>query len=128
VPLSGAMRGRFAGDVSLPLFNIDRRVEVKVRGHGFAQLCRWLADSDFLVVKVDRREPLVVLRLKFGVKIAAAAERAKNESQNAERNSARLLRRANPKSYANNGRIAPGGPGKTVELLQWLRTKTTIRK
>ena len=34
VPLSGAARGRFGGDVSVPLLGIDRRVEVKVRSDG----------------------------------------------------------------------------------------------
>jgi hypothetical protein len=31
VPLSGAARGRFGGDVSVPLFGVDRRIEVKAR-------------------------------------------------------------------------------------------------
>jgi len=31
VPLSGAARGRFGGDVSVPLLGIDRRCEVKAR-------------------------------------------------------------------------------------------------
>src|SRR6478609_7705390 len=42
VPLSGAARGRFGGDVSMPLFGVDRRVEVKVRADGFRELYRWL--------------------------------------------------------------------------------------
>jgi hypothetical protein len=78
VPLSGAARGRFGGDVSLPLLGIDRRVEVKARAHGFAQLYSWLGDHDFLIVRADRSEPLVVLRLKLATEIAAIAERAKN--------------------------------------------------
>jgi hypothetical protein len=78
VPLSGAARGRFGGDVSLPLLGIDRRVEVKARAAGFRQLYDWLADHDFLVVRADRSEPLVVLRLKLAAEIAATAEKAKN--------------------------------------------------
>src|SRR6516164_6339580 len=65
VPLSGAARGRFAGDLSVPVLGVDRRVEVKVRGNGFRELYGWLGNHDFLIVKADRREPLVVLRLKF---------------------------------------------------------------
>jgi Holliday junction resolvase len=81
VPLSGAARGRFGGDVSVPLLGIDRRVEVKVRGNGFRELYGWLGNHDFLIVKADRREPLVVLRLKFASEIAALAEQTKNFSE-----------------------------------------------
>jgi Holliday junction resolvase len=75
VPLSGAMRGRFGGDVSVPLLGVDRRVEVKVRRSGFRQLYAWLEGHDFLVVRADRAEPLIVLRLKSAAEIAAIAER-----------------------------------------------------
>lgn len=75
VPLSGAARGRFGGDISLPLLGVDRRVEVKGRANGFARLYGWLDDVDLLVLKADRREPLVVLPLRFAAEIAAAAER-----------------------------------------------------
>jgi len=63
VPLSDAARGRFGGDVSVPFLGIDRRVEVKARRDGFAELYRWLGDHDFLIVKRDSSEPLIVLRL-----------------------------------------------------------------
>jgi hypothetical protein len=79
VPLSGAARGRFGGDVSVPLLGVDRRVEVKCRGNGFRQLYDWLAGADFLIVRADRCEPLVILPLKLATEIAATAERAKNE-------------------------------------------------
>jgi Holliday junction resolvase len=75
VPLSGAARGRFGGDVSVPLLGVDRRVEVKCRGNGFRQLYDWLEGHDFLVVKADRLEPLVVVPLRFAAEIAAIAER-----------------------------------------------------
>jgi len=75
VPLSGAARGRFGGDVSVPLLGVDRRVEVKCRADGFAELYKWLADHDFLVVKRDRDEPLVVMRLSEAARIAALAEK-----------------------------------------------------
>jgi Holliday junction resolvase len=78
VPLSGAARGRFGGDVSVPLLGVDRRVEVKARRNGFARLYDWLADHDFLVLKADRKEPLVVLRLSEAARIAAVAERSKH--------------------------------------------------
>ena len=77
VPLSGAARGRFGGDVSLPLLGIDRRVEVKCRGNGFRKLYDWLDGADFLIVKADRRELLVVVPLKLAAEIAAVAEKSK---------------------------------------------------
>jgi Holliday junction resolvase len=81
VPLSGAARGRFAGDLSVPVLGVDRRVEVKVRGNGFRRLYDWLGNHDFLIVKADRLEPLVVLRLRFASEIAALAEQTKNSCE-----------------------------------------------
>ncbi len=77
VPLSGAARGRFGGDVSVPLLGIDRRVEVKCRCNGFRELYAWLDGADFLIVKADRLEPLVVLPLKLASEVATIAERKK---------------------------------------------------
>jgi hypothetical protein len=77
VPLSGAARGRFGGDLSVPLLGIDRRVEVKCRGNGFRQLYAWLDGADLLIVRADHCEPLVMLPVKLAVEIATAAERAK---------------------------------------------------
>jgi Holliday junction resolvase len=74
VPLSGAARGRFGGDVSVPVLGIDRRVEGKCRGNGFRELYRWLEGADMLIVRADRRELLVVVPLKLAAEIAAAAE------------------------------------------------------
>jgi Holliday junction resolvase len=79
VPLSGAARGRFGGDVSVPLLGIDRRIEVKARANGFARLYDWLANADLLIVRADRRESLVVIPLRLAAEIAAAAEQSKKE-------------------------------------------------
>jgi Holliday junction resolvase len=80
VPLSGAARGRFGGDLSVPLLGVDRRVEVKCRGTGFRRLYEWLAGADFLIVRADRREPLVVLPLKLAAAIAAIAEKGRHDA------------------------------------------------
>ena len=64
-------------DINLPLLGRDRRVEVKVRGTGFRQLYAWLDCRDLLIVRADRREPLVILPLRLGAQIAKAAERGK---------------------------------------------------
>jgi hypothetical protein len=72
--LSGAARGRFGGDVSVPLLGVDRRVEVKCRGTGFCQLYAWLDDADLLIIRADRSEPLVVIPFRLAIEIAQAAE------------------------------------------------------
>jgi hypothetical protein len=77
VPLSGAARGRFGGDVSLPLLGRDFRIEIKIRAAGFRELYRWLGAHDLLVVRADRAEPLVVLPLRLAIEIATAAERGR---------------------------------------------------
>ena len=78
VPLSGAARGRFGGDVSVPLLGIDRRVEVKCRGNGFRELYKWLTNGvDMLILRADRRGLLVVIPIELAAEIAMAAERAK---------------------------------------------------
>jgi Holliday junction resolvase len=72
VPLSGAIGGRFAGDIVLPLMGRDLCVEVKCRGQGFRELYAWLNGRDVLIVKADRQEPLVVVRMSLAVRIAYA--------------------------------------------------------
>jgi Holliday junction resolvase len=73
VPLSGAVGGRFAGDVILPLLGRDLRVEVKARADGFSNLYSWLTERDVLIVKADRQEPLVVVWLSLATEIAKLA-------------------------------------------------------
>jgi hypothetical protein len=70
VPLSGAAGGRFSGDVLVPVQGRDLCVDVKARADGFRELYRWLDKRDLLVVKADRREPLVVVRLSLAAEIA----------------------------------------------------------
>ena len=70
MPLSGAVGGRFAGDIILPLVGRDLCVEVKARADGFRELYRWLNERGLLIVKADRQEPLVVVRLSLAAEIA----------------------------------------------------------
>jgi Holliday junction resolvase len=70
VPLSGAAGGRFAGDVVMPLMGRDLCLEVKARADGFRELYSWLDGRDVLIVKADRQEPLVVVRLSLAAEIA----------------------------------------------------------
>jgi Holliday junction resolvase len=73
VPLSGSAGGSYLGDLTVPVLNVDRVVEVKARANGFRQLYAWLVDRDILIVQADRSEPLVVLPLRLAAEIAAKA-------------------------------------------------------
>lgn len=69
VPLSGAAKAsgeEYAGDIIAPRLG---RGEVKRRRDGFRQLYGWLADNNFLAIRADRREWLVVLRVDDLLKI-----------------------------------------------------------
>ena len=74
VPLSGSVGGRFAGDVILPLMGRDLFVEVKARATGFRELYSWLTERDVLIVKADRQEPLVVVRLSLAIQISKSRQ------------------------------------------------------
>src|SRR4029077_9440862 len=69
VPLSGAVGGRFAGDIVLPLMGRDLCFEVKARANGFRELYCWLNQRDVLIVKADHQGPLVVVRLSLAAEI-----------------------------------------------------------
>jgi hypothetical protein len=77
VQLSGSAGGSYQGDLTIPVLGRDLIIEAKARANGFAQLYQWLDGRDALVIKADRRETLVVLRIGLAAEIAAAAERGK---------------------------------------------------
>jgi len=64
VPLSGAAGGSHTGDIDCPVRGVDRKLECKRRARAFSTLYGWLGSNYALVVRDDRVEPLVVLRLK----------------------------------------------------------------
>jgi len=74
VPLSGSASGKYVGDVTIPLLGRDMCAEVKVRAHGFSQLYSWLDGREILIVKQDRREPLVIIPLRLAAEIAGRAD------------------------------------------------------
>ena len=59
-----------SGEIVLPLMGRDLCVEVKARADGFRELYCWLDERDVLIVKADRQEPLVVVRLSLAAEIA----------------------------------------------------------
>lgn len=74
VPLSGAALGQFAGDISVSVCRENWRGEVKLRASGFAQVYGWLGLHQFLIVKADRKDPLIVMRLSDAARIGAIAQ------------------------------------------------------
>jgi len=76
VPLSGSAGGSYVGDFTIPLLGRDLCAEVKCRRDGFRELYRWLVGRDFLIVRADRAEPLVVMPLRLAAEIARAADQA----------------------------------------------------
>ncbi len=77
MPLSGALGGKWAGDISAPVLGSDWRVEAKCRADSFIKIYEWLGLNDALVIKSDRRRPLVVLDLRRALSILNAIETAK---------------------------------------------------
>lgn len=80
VPLSGSAGGSFTGDIDCPVQGIDRKLECKRRRRGFATLYGFLGSNYGLVVRDDRTEPLVVMRLRDFAELARAASPAQSEA------------------------------------------------
>jgi hypothetical protein len=75
VPAKKISRAWCAGaDLRVPILGVDRAVEVKCRAAGFRQLYDWLNRRDVLIVKADRQEPLVVLRMSLAAEIAKGSD------------------------------------------------------
>jgi Holliday junction resolvase len=67
-------------DIVLSLSGRDLCVEVKARAGRFRHLYNWLDQGDILIVKADRQEALVVLRMSLAAEIARAATPIRSES------------------------------------------------
>jgi Holliday junction resolvase len=78
VPLSGSMRG-FKQDVVIRLPDRQLTLEAKCRASGFSFIYNAIKDADLLAIKVDRGEPLLVMRLKDAA--AILGQSVKVESQ-----------------------------------------------
>lgn len=71
IPLSGAMKGSFGGDVRVAGY----LGECKVRAEGFKTLYDWIDHdgADFLALRADRKDWLVVLTWDVWLKLLADA-------------------------------------------------------
>jgi Holliday junction resolvase len=70
VPLSGAAGGMFGGDIQAILKSGRQKLECKVRARAWLDLYGWIVGNYALVIKRDRDEPLVVMRLSDWKRIA----------------------------------------------------------
>jgi Holliday junction resolvase len=80
VPLSGAVRGRRAGgghdiDVYPPVGAVPLCGEIKARkdGKGFTTIERWLGENDFLLLKRNNADPVVVIPFKLWCDLVGGA-------------------------------------------------------
>ena len=62
IPLSGA--SWLKGDIFIELFNKGYVGEVKSRSEGFKEIYKWLSDKDFLFLRADRKDFLIVMNIK----------------------------------------------------------------
>ena len=69
VPLSGGAGGDFSDDIVWQVGTQTLRLEAKARGNGFKFLYDNLKPGVPLVIKADRREPLLVLTLSQAIEL-----------------------------------------------------------
>lgn len=70
MPLSGALGGEWGGDVIVPVRAEHWKLECKRRKRSFSTLYGYLNNVQAAVIRDDRTESLVVLRLSDFVKLA----------------------------------------------------------
>ena len=71
IPLSGAATG-FKSDVQVRLPGGTKTIECKSRHNGFRQVYEYLEGSDYLAIKQDRHETLMVMRLEAFIEFIRA--------------------------------------------------------
>lgn len=83
VPLSGSMRG-YKSDVVIRLPGGELTIEAKSRASGFTFIYQAIEQADMLAIKVDRQEPLVVMRLADVARLLGGSvrERAQQPAPN----------------------------------------------
>lgn len=81
VPLSGGAGGKWAGDVDIPILGHDYRLEVKCQADGFKFFYEKIAPVFGLVVKRDRSEPLICIRLKDFAQLIRKADEYRSAAE-----------------------------------------------
>lgn len=76
VPLSGAAKGRFGGDIQANVCGIWERLECKIRQRAWLDLYGWIEDNFCLVIRRNAEpgkpvpETLVVMRLDDFIRLS----------------------------------------------------------
>jgi hypothetical protein len=65
--------GAYTGGIACPVHGIDQKLECKRKARTFGPLSGWMGDNFALVVRDNRTEPLVLLRLADFVRLARPA-------------------------------------------------------
>ena len=68
VPLSGGQEG-YPGDIIIEGKDRDYIAEAKCRKDGFKQIYDWIAENDFLFIKQDRADQLVVMDINLLIRL-----------------------------------------------------------
>jgi hypothetical protein len=71
-------------DLTVPVLGRDLKCEVKYR-HSFQRLYEWLDGNDLLVIRADRKPPLIVMSLQLAGEVAEAAEGLARKDVKSER-------------------------------------------
>ncbi len=79
VPLSGSAKG-YPGDVCVKLAGRELTLECKSR-KDFTTLYSWLTGRDALILKGDRNDPLVVLRLDDVLELTKGDSTLRNSTE-----------------------------------------------
>jgi hypothetical protein len=76
IPLSGA--SWLKGDIFIELLNKGYIGEVKARREGFKEIYKWLSDKDFLFLRADRKDFLIVMNIKTFLELVNGDKSNKN--------------------------------------------------
>lgn len=74
VPNSGSSGGRFEADVHFSLRGREQKIEVKRRKNEFKKFYEWIEGADFLALRDDHKDWLIVLRGKKALFFAKLLE------------------------------------------------------
>ncbi len=74
IPLSGALGRTMHADLSGDIDIMDLKAEVKARanGQGFTVLEKWKRDNDLLILRRDRKDPMVCMDWDVYIKLMLA--------------------------------------------------------
>ncbi len=72
VPLSGALKGKLAGDINCTIHDREKKIESKRRADGFKELYKYLEQDDcsYVFMRADRKDWIVAMPFKEWLELA----------------------------------------------------------